>query len=494
MLILGCKEFRTPELDRSLQMRGWDSVWADDGDDCALPDTDLSPAVLVVNSRQGDSSIRSIHSFRDKCPLLPLILVGENARGFTMTVDAYIPYGASNEIWLSTLRPYRPQTMEQQTAQAGDQENFGKYKLIRKIASGGMADIFHAEQVEPEGFNRTLAIKRILAKHKGNPVFIKMLLDEANLGTKLDHQNIARIFDLGFEAGVHYIAMEYVDGRNLRALIDNAIKLGIAFPEPIAALLMIQATEALDYAHRKKDLDGNALNLIHRDVSPQNIMVGAEGAVKLIDFGIAKTLRPKDGQTESKTIQGNLIYMSPEQFTGSPVDHRSDIFSLGLVLFELLASERCYKADDEFELMNSIGEGAVRDIHSVRPGISKPMARILGKALQKNLSNRYSSANKMGKDLKAYLNFVKAESLESDAIAFVKMMQTAQPQAKAFIASRFEPVRGDFALPSEIAEENRPAAGRNAIKPAPGRPSWILLAVDALLVLLAWLLWISINA
>jgi serine/threonine protein kinase len=493
LLILGGEDFRTPELERALQIKGWLTKWVDPalaGGQGTSEDA-LEPSALVVNSGRGDASIRMIRDFRSKLPLLPLILVGKNAAGFSMSVDAYIPHGAAPDAWIAALKPFWPTAFPQEEPMAEEFEVFGKYKLLEKVASGGMADIYKAEQLEPPGFNRILALKRLLPKHQQDPMFIQMLFDEASLAVHLSHQNIAHVYDLGTESGTYYIAMEYVDGGNLHELISNAIKLGIAFPEPIAAFIIIQVAEALDYAHRKRDREGNALNLVHRDISPHNILINKKGTVKLIDFGVANAANKVPVQSGGVKIYGKLLYMSPEQSKGTLLDHRSDIFSLGLVLFEMLTSQHCYKGDDEFGLTENVRNGAVRDIRKVKPDISKPMARIIEKALQKNFSSRYQSAHNLALDLIAYLDHLGLESLENDVMAFVKMLHASQPQAKAFAASRFPPVKSNTELHSEMA--NAPAIKMKAVKKTE-RPRWIWPTLNALLVLLAWLVWVSMNA
>jgi len=493
LLILDGEAFRTPELEHALQLKGWNAKWIDPADWSGMREEGLDPSVLIASSVRSDASVELIYDCKNKNPLIPLILIGENAMGFPVSADACIPHGALPETWLEILRPFWPTASSPETPQAEKAEVFGKYNLVKKIASGGMADIYQAEQFEPRGFNRVLAIKRILPQHQQDQVFIKMLLDEANLAVQLDHQNIVRIFDLGIESGTYYIAMEHVDGGNLRDLIGKAKELGITFPEPAAAYLIIQAAEALDYVHRRQDDEGHGLNLLHRDVSPHNILVSKEGIVKIIDFGIAKAANPASEQSQESALHGKLLYMSPEQSLGSPIDHRSDIYSLGLVLFEMLTNEHGFQADDEFGLLEKIRTGMVREIREVKPDISKPMARILNKALHKNLSSRYSSSHSMALDLRAYLNHLGLESLESDFIAFVKMLHTAQIQTKAFVTSRFSPIKRDFTLPSDKADKHSAKASDKEGKKKETRPAWILPAICPLLMLLAYLLWLSIS-
>jgi serine/threonine protein kinase len=495
LFILGGEEFRTPELVQALQSRGWDAKWLGSADAVAMGEEGLSPSALVVNSGRGDASMQAVRAFRDRDAMLPLILVGENAMGFPIAVDAHIPQGSAPESWLATLGPFfQAFQTEDEPAQSEAEdalEPFGKYRLKRKVAQGGAADIYEARQVEPQGFSRALAIKMLREQHRQDPARIKALLDEANLAAVLDHQNIARVFDFGIESGRHYIAMEYVEGGNLRSIMEKARAGGAAFPEPIAAHVIAQAASALDYAHRRRDREGQPLGLVHRDVSPHNILVDAEGTVKLIDFGIAKSADPARGAAGAAVLQGKLLYMSPEQALGAAMDHRSDIYSLGLVLFEMLTLRRCFDADDELGLMDSIRTAAVPDIRAVRRDTSRPMARILDRALQKSASDRYGSASEMARDLAAYLDHLGLESVEDDAAAFLRALDSPGAQAKVFVSSRFLPVRSDFALPSEKAKKH-PAKAKD--KKQRGRPNWVLPVVGLLLALLAFLLWVSVNA
>jgi len=500
LLILDGEEFRTPELERALQLKGWNAKWISPDDWPQIREEGLEPSVLIASSVRGNASMQPIYDLKNKNPLIPLILVGESTLGFPVSADASIPNGAAPDAWLEALQPFWP-AQSSETPQKEELECFGKYKLIRKIASGGMADIYQAEQLEPQGFNRVLAIKKIIPQHQQDPMYIQMLFDEANVVGSLSHQNIVQIFDLGIESGTHYIAMEYVDGDNLSTLISKAKGLGITFPEPIAASIIIQAAEALDYVHRRRDGEGRSLKLFHKDISPHNILVNKEGVVKIIDFGIAKAVNQASDQTREITLHGKLPYMSPEQSLGAPIDHRTDIFSLGLVMFEMLTTEYCFQADAEFGLLEKVRTGMVQDIRKIKPNISKPMARIWEKATQKNLSSRYNSAHHMALDLTAYLDHLKLESLESDAIAFIRMLHAAQIQTKAFVNSRFLPIKSDTPLPSEKIEkqlakkqgEKKKGKRKEKEKNEKTRPIWFLPTLYALIILLAYLLWLSVN-
>jgi len=247
LYILGGEDLWTPEIENALRAKGWDPKWVTSAGMSAIGEDGLSPSALVVDSGRGDASLQAIRAFRDRDAMLPLIVVGENTMGFPVGVDVQIPHGAPPESWLAALEPFWP--APESLPQGEAEEAFGKYK--RKVAQGGAADIYQAEQFEPEGFSRTLAIKRLQGRHERDPARVKMLLNEANLAAGMDHQNIVRVFDFGVASGRHYIAMEYVDGGNLSSLIDRAKTNGMAFPEPIAAHIIAQAARALDYVHRR---------------------------------------------------------------------------------------------------------------------------------------------------------------------------------------------------------------------------------------------------
>jgi serine/threonine protein kinase len=212
---------------------------------------------------------------------------------------------------------------------------FGKYYLLERINVGGMAEVFKAKAFGVEGFERLLAVKRILPNIAEDEEFITMFIDEAKIAVQLQHANVAQIFDLGKVDDSYFIALEYVNGKDLRAIFDRGRQRGEVMSVPQACFVVMQVCEGLDYAHNKRDAQGHELHLVHRDISPQNVLIGFEGEIKLIDFGIAKAAG-KASKTQAGILKGKFGYMSPEQVRGLPIDRRSDIFSVGIVLYELL--------------------------------------------------------------------------------------------------------------------------------------------------------------
>ncbi len=326
-------------------------------------------------------------------------------------------------------------------------EEFGNYYLLERIAVGGMAELFKARQRGVHNFEKIVAIKRILPHLSDNDEFVRMFIDEAKLAAQLTHPNIVQIFDLGKAAGFYYIAMEYVDGKDLRSLLRKVREYQMPFPETVAAFVIMKVAGALDYAHRKKGMNEKELKLVHRDISPQNVLISSEGAVKLVDFGIAKAAT-KSTQTIAGALKGKLLYMSPEQALGDPLDSRSDIYSLGLVLFELLTGVRCFQADSELGVLEKVRLGKVQDVQMVNPKITREMSNIVHKALQKDVDKRYPSARMLERDLKALLSKGGNEPVEHDIAEYANvLLNGTKEQAELLVGAHFSTPISEPELP-----------------------------------------------
>jgi len=280
---------------------------------------------------------------------------------------------------------------------------FGKYTLVDRIAVGGMAEIFLARQAGLEGFEKTIVIKRIRPHLSKQASFVKMFLNEAKLAAQLNHPNIVQIYDLGKIGESYFIAMEYIFGRDMRRIIPKADSLGIPFPMVYALKIASSVCEGLYYAHQKVDLYGNPLNIVHRDVTPENIFVSFDGTVKVLDFGIAKAANQIE-QTRAGEIKGKLSYMSPEQCMGKLLDCRSDIFSLGVVLYEWLTGFKLFTGDSEVAILKSITEGKIYAPSYFKADIPEAVESILMKALDKDREKRYQTAWEMQYDLDQFLS------------------------------------------------------------------------------------------
>jgi eukaryotic-like serine/threonine-protein kinase len=303
----------------------------------------------------------------------------------------------------------------------------GKYTLVRKLASGGMADVFLAIQRSVGGFEKLIVIKRILRSLDGDYAYVDMLLHEARVAATLSHPNIVQVFDVGSVDGEYFIAMEHVHGEDLRTVVRQMKSLGFPeFPVEHALSIILGVCAGLTYAHEKRDLAGKPLNIVHRDVSPQNVVVTFSGGVKLVDFGIAKSgaaksETPSVDDSDVGRLKGKIPYMSPEQARGETVDWRSDIFSAGVMLFELTTGRRLFKAASEFETLKIICDGPYPLPSHVREGYPQALQAIVTRALARDRSDRWQSAREMQAALE---EFVRVERLPVSPVALSGLMRS----------------------------------------------------------------------
>ena len=301
----------------------------------------------------------------------------------------------------------------------------GKYKLVKLIASGGMAEVYLAKQAGAAGFEKLVCLKRILPHLARDKQFVDMFLNEARLAAQLDHPNIVSIFDLGETNGNYFIAMEFIDGPNLRSVARRAAELNEQLPIPEVLKIISMASSGLQYAHDLADQQGNPLGLVHRDISPDNILVHRNGAAKVVDFGIAKAAN-SSAQTRTGTLKGKVAYMPPEQLRGEQLDRRTDVFALGVVLYELLAGKRPWEGSSEVALIGKIMTEEPQPLGELRPDAPEELLVIVDRALSKDRSRRYQSCHEMQGDLEQLLvqmgqtitpgrvaDFIKAYSPES---------------------------------------------------------------------------------
>ena len=382
-------------------------------------------------------------------------------------------------------------------------EEYGNYFLLEKIAVGGMAELFKAQQRGVQGFQKIVAIKRILPHFSDNEDFVRMFIDEAKLAAQLSHPNIVQIFDLGKSGRSYFIAMEYVNGRDLRTLLKKVREYGTPFPEQVAAFVVMKVAAALDYAHRKRGFDDRELKLVHRDISPQNVILSVEGAVKLVDFGIAKAAS-KASTTMAGALKGKVLYMSPEQATGQPLDNRSDLYSLGLVLFELLTGERCFQSDSELGVLEKVRLGRISDLATLNPKVSREMVAIVNKALQKSVDHRYPSARFMERDLREYLQRQGTPITEHDVAEYVNaLLRGSKESLETLVTARFQVPAGltngihrvvsEFKGTTTASRQGSSSypetpGARIPAEVGPSRPRWLLPVILALAVILVIML------
>ncbi len=299
-------------------------------------------------------------------------------------------------------------------------ESFGKYVLLEKLATGGMAEVFLARGSGAGGIGKFFAIKRILPQYADSPEFIDMFKDEAKIAINLNHSNIVSIHEFGVEKGQFFIVMDYVEGRNLRQILNKMKKSGLQFSIDQIRFIIKEVGAGLDHAHRCIDgTTGKPLNITHRDMSPQNVMVSFEGETKIVDFGIAKA-ESQIETTRAGTLKGKFGYMSPEQAEGQPVDLRTDIFSLGIVLWELLANDRLFVANNEINTLRKIRDCQIPSLRKINPNIHTELERIVQKSLARDRNLRYQTGAALHRDLNRFLNRQYPDFSPQDFAVFIK--------------------------------------------------------------------------
>jgi serine/threonine protein kinase len=331
---------------------------------------------------------------------------------------------------------------------------FGEYKILKKIATGGMAEVFLAKRIGMKGFEKLLAIKRIHPQFSENEEFIAMFIDEAKLAARLNHRNIVQIYDFGSQQDSYYIAMEYIFGKDLRSIMKKSKARGEHLPLAQCAYIITEAAKGLEYAHTLKDHFGKPLQIIHRDISPQNILLSYEGEVMLADFGIAKAAS-KSTETRAGVLKGKILYMSPEQAWGKTIDRRSDLYSLGVVLYEMATNRKIFDADSEFSMLEKVRNAEVEFPPDIFENLPKNFLHIIKKALEKNPQNRYQSAHEMRVDLENYL-LTTQERLNEKIIA---------DYLKRLFKDEIEEERKILTESTEILIE-KPSPAEPVIKPA----------------------------
>src|SRR5512140_767411 len=266
----------------------------------------------------------------------------------------------------------------------------GKYELVRKLATGGMAEVFLAKFEWARGLEKTVVVKRILYHLAEDPTFIEMFFTEAQLAAQLSHPNIAQVIEFGESEGVYFLAMEYVDGPSLRALANAAHATGTGIPFPHCARIAAFCCEALAYAHELPDAaTGQPLNLVHRDISPDNVLISKTGSVKLVDFGIAKAAT-QTHRTKTGLVKGKLAYMAPEQLRAEPLDRRADVYSLGVMLYELVSGRKPYEAPSEVTLIHAMLYEDMTPLRTRREDVPPELERIVNKALERKREDRWA--------------------------------------------------------------------------------------------------------
>lgn len=306
----------------------------------------------------------------------------------------------------------------------------GRYEVLNHLATGGMAQIYLARQTGLGEFERYVVLKTILRERARDQRFITMFLDEAKLAATLNHQNIAQVYEVDQADGAYFMAMEYVHGENARAILETTLKRGWTIPLELALMMMTGAAAGLHHAHERKGKQGQPLNIVHRDVSPANIMVGYDGSVKVLDFGIAKA-EERATKTVGGMIKGKYGYMSPEQCKGKAIDRRSDIFALGICLYELTTLRRAFKGADDFETMKRIVAGDVVLPSMAVPNYPRELEAIILTAMASDPKARFQTAQEMIEALDSFA--VRAQLTASNTALGRFMTQLFGPKREPWV-------------------------------------------------------------
>jgi len=397
----------------------------------------------------------------------------------------------------------------------------GKYKIVRKLATGGMAEVFLAKLSGSMGFEKEVVVKRILPEMVEEDGFVEMLFTEARVAARLNHPNIVQIFDFGQTDGTYYLAMEYIDGLDLRSLMKRVTAHTLALSPVFCAWLIARACEGLAFAHEARDpATGMSLGLIHRDVSLDNILLSRQGALKIVDFGIAKAA-DQAHSTRAGTVKGKLSYMPPEQLQGMTLDRRVDVYALGVVFYELLTGRKPFNATTQSTMMKAILYEAPVPAVERRPDLPEAVTRILARALAKDRDQRYQDCLEFQSDLEDFLldsgqklgshriaecvgNMLKLPPAPAAAEAPPSRAPRAPPPPQSFLPTasprhptppppRIAPLVPQKAhVPSRSRPESpaKPLPAPVAFKPHPRTVLWWALACVGLLLagggLLAW--------
>ncbi len=372
---------------------------------------------------------------------------------------------------------------------------YGGYTLLAELGEGGMAQVFLARKSGPGGFAKLQVIKRILPALGKEPEFVQMFLDEARLAARFEHPNVVQVYDLGDAEGSLYLAMEYLAGQSVAGLAREAVRQGISVPPPFSARIIADACDGLHYVHDFRDLDGTPLNIVHRDVSPQNLFVTYEGRVKLLDFGVAKAATTLT-RTRTGSVKGKVSYMAPEQCRGELVDRRADVFALGVVLTELIGGKRIFKNDNEFALIRQLSLGEYPKPSEM--GFSAPpeLLAICDRAMAFKKEDRFATCGEMKAQLDKWLAAgppsgphqvaaLMGQLFKEDIALRQQVLMARDDSAEVFQKVKQE-VSGSKSLPSlgPLALEQRTATRKSVEIPAQGgsRLPWVIAGVSVVLL------------
>jgi serine/threonine-protein kinase len=334
-------------------------------------------------------------------------------------------------------------------------QQLGRYHLLDRIAFGGMAEIYRAKTFDANGHAHLVAVKRVLAHLAEDDDFIQMLVDEAKIASVLRHASIARVYEFARAGGEYFIAMEHVDGKDMRTLLERCRAKKKAMPPEHAAYVAAEVASALHAAHSAVDAKRRPLRIVHRDVSPSNVIASYTGEVKLCDFGIAKATLSKVN-TKTGVIKGKVKYMSPEQALGRKLDHRSDVFSLGSCLYEMLTRLPPFTASNEMDLLIKVRDAKYRPISDLAPGVPPELESIADKCLTRSRAHRYQTAAELETDLRAFLRRYVPNYSRSHLGRYMRKMFAVEIEKELRMLE-------EYVLSDQVSDD----VGENLIHPSP---------------------------
>lgn len=350
-------------------------------------------------------------------------------------------------------------------------ESQQRYRVIERLESGGMAEVFRAESEGLQGFRKQVAIKRVLPHLSSKNKFISMFLDEARLSAQLSHSNCVQVFDIGVGDSAFFIVMEFVDGANLKAIVEHLKKTGREFPVEAAVYLALEICKGLAYAHELTDTNGVALHIVHRDMSPPNVLVTKHGEVKIVDFGLAKANSQLE-KSEPGIIKGKFSYLSPEAAMGQDVDARTDIFAVGIILWELLAGQRLFLGETDFQTVKKVQASHVPSISQINKRVPPELERIIVRSLAREPSQRYPTARALGQELSRFMFRyavpVSTFEIEQLVVGAMKERQRFRPPQASIIDKLIEEALFEF---TSLTDDKAPSSrGPAALKMGSGAP------------------------
>jgi eukaryotic-like serine/threonine-protein kinase len=336
-----------------------------------------------------------------------------------------------------------------------------RYRVLKRLASGGMAEVFVAESAGIEGFKKQVAIKRVLPALSRKEQFIEMFLDEARLSAYLSHSNVVSVFDIGVGDGTYFIVMEFVDGADLKHVIDYRKKVGVPLPVEAAVFIATKICQGLAYAHELTTVDGRPLNIVHRDITPANVLITKHGEIKIVDFGLAKA-SSQLAESDAGVIKGKFGYLAPETVSGLAVDHRVDVFAVGIILWEMLSGQRLFLGKTDYATVKLVQEAVIPPLGPYNPLVPPDLERILAKALGRDRDARYQTARDFGRDLTRFLFHMARPVSDYEVADLVRstlgLSATQQVDGTQKIADMIDLMLLEFKSLSDESKDSGPAS------------------------------------